>query len=381
MTNKYKLIIVAAALAITPLLTFGEPILSSNDFIIAIDTNAVMQSCSRTPDSGNEDADKILDGDSSTKYLNFGGVRGWDALYTGFIVTPDGGSSTIQSFMLTTANDSDERDPSYWALHGTLDTITSTNNSTGTEENWTLIEHGTVALPTARETDGPVVQVINSTAYTSYRMVFPALRDGHDDIMQVADAAFYSTTNGAGANILSATDAIIAVQTAPASCYPSGEAPTVVIDGNVSNKYLNFGKENSGFIVTPAVGSSVVRAFQIWTANDFPGRDPTNWALYGTTDAIASTDNSQGTAESWTLIDSGYITLPADRYTASGMVPVDNSTAYTSYKMFFPEVKDPNGFDIHSMQIAEIQFDNVPEPAALVLLSLGGLAFLCRKRG
>ena len=35
------------------------------------------------------------------------------------------------------------------------------------------------------------------------------------------------------------------------SSYPAGESPAFVIDGDTATKYLNFGRVNSGFIVTP----------------------------------------------------------------------------------------------------------------------------------
>jgi len=367
MKNKNILITIVVVFTIIPLFTFGDPVLAPGDFIIAIDTNEAMESHSRTPDSGDENVEKILDGDPSTKYLNYGGGD-WDSRYTGFIVTPDSGSSIIQSFMLTTANDVIERDPASWTLYGTTESIVSTNNSNGTAENWTFIDSGTVALPWTREADGPIVLVSNSTAYTSYRMIFPSIRSGVS-IMQVADVAFYLTTGGTGGTILSASDAIIAVQTAPASKYNSN-IPSNAIDGNISNKYLNFGIVNSGFIVTPSYGSSVVGAFEIWTANDYSGRDPSSWALFGTTDTIVSIDNSRGMSENWTFIDSGDIALPEDRNTNGGMVMVNNDISYTSYKMIFPTVKELGGDHVDSMQIAEIQFDNLPEPAALLL-------FLC----
>ena len=59
--------------------------------------------------------------------------------------------------------------------------------------------------------------------------------------------------------------------------YPTNEDPTNAIDG-IADKYLNFGKEGSGFIVTPGAPIAV-ESFQITTANDAPGRDPATWAL------------------------------------------------------------------------------------------------------
>ena len=71
-----------------------------------------------------------------------------------------------------------------------------------------------------------------------------------------------------------------------------------------------------------------------------------------------SVDNSNGDDENWTLIDEGTVELPVERFIEGPIVTVNNpsSTAYTSYRMIFPTVKDPEGDGADSMQIAEIQF-------------------------
>jgi len=173
------------------------------------------------------------------------------------IVTPSGAAS-VQSFTITTANDAEGRDPTSWRLYGTNDAISSADNSTGLAENWALIGSGSVSLPASRYTTGPVVPVSNSTAYSSYRMLYPTLK--WDPLMQIADVAFYASSNGSGANILGASDPILAIQELPASEYPGHEGPANVIDTTLG-KYLNFGEENSGFIVTPAFGSSASHPF------------------------------------------------------------------------------------------------------------------------
>jgi glucose/arabinose dehydrogenase len=165
----------------------------------------------------------------------------------------------------------------------------------------------------------------------------------------------------AGTAILSPGDPIIAVDTGGASNYPGNESPANAIDGTLA-KYLNFGEINSGFIVTPSNTASIVKSFQITTANDAEERDPTAWQLFGTNDPVASTDNSTGSAENWTLIDSGTIVLPGARNTLGPVVTVDNNTAYSSYRMLFTGVK--NAGAANSMQIAEIQFFGAPEQSA-----------------
>ena len=141
-----------------------------------------------------------------------------------------------------------------------------------------------------------------------------------------------------GDAILAPGDFIIAVDADSASGGPAGERAPNAIDRDITTKYLNSGKENSGFIVTPSFGPSIVTSFELTTANDVEWRDPASWALYGTNDAILSTDNSAGNAENWMLIDSGSVSLPSARRTLGPMVPVNSSTGYTSYKMLFPTV-------------------------------------------
>ena len=106
-----------------------------------------------------------------------------------------------------------------------------------------------------------------------------------------------------------------------------------MLDGDAGTKYLNFGKENSGFIVTPAFGAAAVKAFQITTANDATNRDPASWELYGTNDPILSFNNSTGGDESWTLVDSGTLDLPGERLTAGipVLVTIRRSTLPTAW--------------------------------------------------
>jgi len=132
---------------------------------------------------------------------------------------------------------------------------------------------------------------------------------------------------------------------------PAAETEIHAID-DVGQKYLNFLDLNSGFIVTPAFGPSVVTGLRLYTANDFEDRDPASYVLEGST---------TGDAGPFTLISEGPLNLPSDRNPGGSFVPVfnqeisfSNTVAYISYRLTFPTLKDASA--ANSMQIGEVEF-------------------------
>ena len=127
---------------------------------------------------------------------------------------------------------------------------------------------------------------------------------------------------------------------------PNGEGPNNAFDNNPSTKYLNFDKKNAGVTVQLNTGKAVT-GFTVTTANDFSGRDPTSYKLYGSNDG-----------STWTLIKQDAITLSDNRVTTSAVIDVANTTPYAYYFMLFPTTKAGEGCgqNCNSMQIAEITY-------------------------
>ena len=122
---------------------------------------------------------------------------------------------------------------------------------------------------------------------------------------------------------------------------PGNEGAANAFDGNVGTKYLNFDKQNAGVTVKLSQGR-VVQKFTITTANDAVERDPASYKLYGSNDGV-----------NWTLIKEGPLSLSDSRYTVSGEIAVNNTTAYVYYFMLFPSIKNNSG---NSVQIAEVTY-------------------------
>jgi len=115
----------------------------------------------------NEGVTLSIDNDWGTKYLNFDGDD------TGLQITPSIGATIVSAFTLTSANDDFGRDPTSFTLMGS-------NNGIDFEP----IASGSVPdFPNRYATQ--LFEISNSTAYTSYRLMFPTV-DGAP-LMQIAE--------------------------------------------------------------------------------------------------------------------------------------------------------------------------------------------------
>ncbi|YCM46182.1 PEP-CTERM sorting domain-containing protein [Verrucomicrobiaceae bacterium 227] len=183
--------------------------------------------------------------------------------------------------------------------------------------------------------------------------------------------------------------------------WPGGEPPSAAIDG-AGQKYLNFGKLNTGVVVTSSATPGTATSMTLWAANDATERDPSSYQIFGTNSAIPASSFS---SDLFTLLSEGALALPDSRNPggAAALDPANsvsvsfaNTTAYSSYMILFPTVKDAGA--ANSMQIAEIQLfdastsgifspqDNIigvqaiPEPTTGLLSLVGLSALLIRRR-
>ncbi len=336
----------------------------------------------------NETPQRAIDGLTSTKYLNFG--RGG----SGFIVIPDA-ASIVQSFQLTTANDASGRDPATFKLFGTNDAIVSADNSNGLAESWNLISEGSLTLPPPNSFQTPYdpVSFANSTSYSAYKLFFPTTRNV-GDIMQFSEVQFFSELAAGGTPILAPTNNIRAIDDpgGSQSAYPiPNEIPANAIDRKFTNpatggdhtKYLNFGRENSGLIVTPASGSSIIDGIQFTTANDAIERDPVLIDIFGTNDPITSPDNGFGNNENWTLIaDNLAYASPLERFTPGPIAIFENLASFASYKIVVVDNRGPDTGNGNSIQFAEVQLYSgaVPEPSTALMVLAGVVGVALKRR-
>lgn len=365
MNNKYLVAALALGVAVSASSALAATkLLSTADNIIAVGGHP--KNNSSYP--ANEAPGYIADQDPNTKYLNGG------KLYTGFIITPQWGATTIKSMQFATANDAEGRDPASYILYGTNDEITSADNSAGDQEEWTLISEGTLSLPSERLTLSDFYSFENETSYTSYRMIFPTLKDADGvNSMQIGDVQFYEVSNpdieAGDYGILSIMDYdnAIAIQelTGTDSNYNTGDwngsPPANAIDLNYANRYANFAKTDVGLAIWPAAGLTQLESFSIYTCTNLAVCDPVAYQLFGTLDFQKSANNSFGTNETWVLLSEGPLPVPVERSVWSPEVQVNAEELYRGYKLIFTEIRDASDPAAEVVHISEMQFFGVKE--------------------
>ncbi|MBI4748116.1 MAG: putative Ig domain-containing protein [Acidobacteria bacterium] len=213
---------------------------------------------------------------------------------------------------------------------------------------------------------------INGATNSSYTIpVFTAADAGSYDVVVDTAACAPITSNPATLSLLGPTvmtstmplwggrlnGAQFEVGTNGAS---ASESPDKAFDGTFSKSLIRY-TANVGYIVSPincSPSGRVINRFRVYTANDFPDRDPASYELYGTNSPISG--NGPFAANLFTLISSGSLALPSGRNTStlddanSQEISFSNTTPYQTFMLIFPTVK--NAGAVLSTQVAEIKF-------------------------
>jgi hypothetical protein len=324
-----KSLVVAAMMALASLGALAQPsILQPGDALIASSANS----------PGSEGVANAIDG-NPTKYLNFDTRTGGSP--SGFIVTPSVGMTRVTGLAMQSANDGPERDPRVVTLEGSNDDEV-TGFATGTWE--LIVQLDDIPAYTARfETQ--TFNFPNFKAYKHYRWTVLQTQTENTCCMQIAEVALLGSA--LPQDVTQPGDPLIA----SSANSPGSEGVANAIDGNPT-KYLNFdtrtGGSPSGFVVSPAIGRTLVTGLTMQSANDGPERDPLVVVLEGSNDAEV-TGFGTGTWEQITRLED----IPA--YTARFQTQTflfDNYKPYRHYRWTVLETQTSNTC---CMQIAEVE--------------------------
>ena len=130
--------------------------------------------------------------------------------------------------------------------------------------------------------------------------------------------------------------------------YFAGEGKINLFDNNSNTKYL---VNKAVSIVNPMWVSfklrisTIIKSYEIVSANDYPERDPKRWTLYGSNDGT-----------NWTSIDTQTNQSFSGRYTANTYNCQDNNEAFYYYKI---SVFANNGATENLTQIADINLRGI----------------------
>ena len=313
---------------------------------------------------------QAADGNAATKFLLFKGSN------AGLIITPPS-AAIYNRLALTTAGDAPERDPASYKIYGSTTALpTSGNIPIG---SLTLIQQGTLALTDVRNNGttaaGPsIVQFSNTTAYASYVVVFPTVKNNFgNNLTQIAEVKLSQGATvpdqvivgkAVGGKLVGGSwsnGSIRQSGNAEGNNWPAAQSPDYALDGDATTKYLHFQGPNAALGIRPETSPAVINSVSFWTANDEAARDPFNYEIWGNNFGSNPFVGSVPTS-SWILLKSGNLGLPPDRNFGPVTVNFPNTTAYAYYAVVFPAVKDSPS--VLLTQISEVAFANVTLNAA-----------------
>ncbi len=300
--------------------------------------------------STGEEAFNVLDGNLGTKYCN----KSQDGLNapgvnTGFVITPALGATVINGFQFATANDVPARDPVTVTVEGS--NAANANQAGG--GGFVLLYQGTSGLlqNSDRSSWGLFGNFTNTAAYKTYRILVTTTSGGAS-----ADGAQYSEvklmgipqTPLPGSNVLSAADVTVSLkQTSQGNAnvlavsgtdFSSTESSANVKDGNLGTKYYNTAQDgsnprgvNTGFVITPQTGYTIIDGIQMGSGNDVRDRDPVSITIEGSNDANAGQAGNNSFTPIWAGPTSFMLDPGRSAYGAN--YSFINAAAYRSYRV------------------------------------------------
>ncbi|MEO6569651.1 MAG: hypothetical protein ABIO94_12875 [Opitutaceae bacterium] len=191
-------------------------------------------------------------------------------------------------------------------------------------------------------------------------------------------AAFLRADDSDQKSVLTSTDKVVGLKqtakakpnvlSAPGDYGGDGndEPPASAIDGDTNTKYFNHVQDgtetpgvNTGLVVTPTAGPTIVTAIQFAAANDVEGRDPVKITLEGSNDPKAT----EAGAKDFAVVYEGPSGLEIDpgRTTFGKVITFDNKVAYQSYRLLITATR---ATDADSTQYAEVKLLGKAAPAA-----------------
>jgi len=203
-----------------------------------------------------------------------------------------------------------------------------------------------------------IKKVINSLTYqnnsntpSATRVIRLFIEDGSNDITKLLTV---NVTAENDIHVIGSTVTEVADITTPGDPVdfmfgrsPGSEQVQNAIDNNTNTKYLNFSGVNTGFTVTPSIGSTKVNQLKFTTANDESGRDPLKFNLYGSNDdGVTYTPIALGVATN----------LTTTRFTEASSPVFVNDKGFSKYKLTFPQLRSSGSI----MQIGEVEFLGIP---------------------
>ena len=312
-----------------------------------------------------ESPDKVVDANTGSKFLIFRNSN------VGLILKPTNSSLVFNRLSLSTANDFPDRDPASYIIYGSTSNLTGSAGTNIPISNLTEIASGNVTMLSARSAGPTVIQFANHVAYTSYVVVFPTVRNPTgNNLTQISEIQLSQGTNpplavamadARGGQLLSGNFTFGSTgRTEPGTNWDASETPDHTMDGNVNTKFMIFRSTGAGLIASPQAGAARMNTLTLWTANDAAERDPASYEVYGFPTRITQTSGTLAVSGG-TLLGSGTLTLPSARNSGPVQVTFNNSTAYASYLVVFPTVK--NSPSTNMTQLSELQFsyNGVPD--------------------